>query len=161
VSRRETGRYGIGFWVCLLIGWGGIGFGVWSLVQRAGATRPAIFAGWFLGMLVAHDLLVVPVVAVAAVAARDRVSPAIRGALSGALAVSAILAIASVPALAGFGRQPDNPSLLPRNYVLGVGILLALVWVTAALVLLSATRHAREPAGRARPQMHHDAGPNA
>lgn len=147
MNTGETSRYGAAFWICLLIGWAGIGFGIWSLIQRAGATRPTVFAGWFLGLLVAHDLFLLPIVAAVGVALRSRVSPGMRGAISGALAVSAILALVSVPALVGFGRQPDNPSLLPRNYVLGVGILLVLVWGTAALVLIWATRHARMPSG--------------
>lgn len=157
---EETSRYGLAFWAGLAIGWAAIAFGLWSLVQRAGATRPIVFAGWFLGLLVLHDLVVVPIVLALGVVLRGRVPPRMRGAISGAIAATGILVVVSVPALAGFGIQPDNPSLLPRNYPFGLAAVLVVVWVATTVVAIRAIRGSRSASHReARPQPDDAAAP--
>ena len=119
------------FWICLAIGGGCMGFGLISLFAKAGATNPANFAVFFIGLALVHDLLLAPAVIVAAWLLRSVTPRPIRGVLFGALAVSAIVAGFSVPFVAGWGAQPDNPSFLPRPYGLGLLVVLAWVWVIA------------------------------
>jgi hypothetical protein len=111
-------------------------FGLVALFSKAGATQPANFAAFFIGLALVHDLLLAPAVIVVATGLR-RASPRTgRGLLFGALVVSAVVALFSVPMLFGWGAQPDNPSFLPRNYAVGLALVLAVVWGLAAAMVL-------------------------
>jgi MFS family permease len=133
-STEQTSRYGPMFWTCLAVGGGCMGFGLISLFARAAATDPTNFAVFFVGLALVHDLLLAPAVIVAAWLLRSVTPRPIRGVLFGALAVSAVVAGFSVPFVAGWGAQPDNPSFLPRPYGFGLLVVLAWVWVIALAV---------------------------
>jgi len=45
-----------------------------------------------------------------------------------------------MPFVAGWGRLPDNPSLLPSNYALGLMAILIVVWIVTGALLLRASR---------------------
>lgn len=140
-GHAEGERYGRLFWVSLIVGWSGIGFGVISALSHAGAARPVALGAYVLGALVVHDLVVVPVALAFAVVVGRRLPAHVRGPLLGAVVVSAVVALASYPAVRGFGRFPGNPSLLPRDYAAGLLLVLFIVWaVTAALVFGSIRR---------------------
>lgn len=114
-------------------------------------TDPRLdLTGWavFLGAtLVVHDGLVLPVaLAVGALCVRLLPPPA-RGPVITALLASATLTAVALPALVGRGRSADDPSLLPRDYPLGLGALLAVVWLGAAVVVVRRMRRDR-PATR-------------
>jgi hypothetical protein len=135
-----TSRYGPLFWSCLAVGSVVMGFGLVSLLSRAGATKPLNFAAFYVGLALVHDLLLAPATIVIATIVRG-VSPRVgRGLLFGALVVSAVVVLFSTPLLFRWGAQPDNPSFLPRNYALGLALVLAVVWVVAAVLLLTRTR---------------------
>jgi hypothetical protein len=140
---EHTSRYGPTFWTCLAIGTGCMVFGLTSLFANSSATDPVNFAGFFVGLVLVHDMLVVPATIVAAWLLRSVAPAAIRGTLSGALAVSAIVVAFSIPLLAGWGAQPDNTSLLPRRYGLGLSIVLAWVWLAWLAVALARRRGSR------------------
>jgi hypothetical protein len=144
-SGDHTSRYGPLFWVCLSIGGACIVFGLVSLFARSAATDPPNFAAFLFGLALVHDLLIAPAVIVTAWVLRSLTPRAARGLLFAALAVSAIVAGFSIPFVAGWGAQPDNPSFLPRNYGLGLLVVLAWVWVVA-IGLAFARR--RSPGGR-------------
>ena len=136
---EHTSRYGPLFWSCLAVGSVVIGFGLVSLLSKAGATRPANFAAFFVGLALVHDFLVAPATIAIATGLRG-VSPRTgRGLLFGALVVSAVVVLFSAPLLFGWGAQPDNLSFLPRNYPLGLALVLAVVWGGAAVLLLART----------------------
>lgn len=137
---EHTSRYGPLFWCGMAVGSVAMGFGLASLFSKADATDPLNFAVFFIGLALVHDFLLAP--ATIAIAAGLRgVSPrAGRGLLFGALVVSAIVALFSVPLLFGWGAQPDNPSFLPRHYPLGLAFVLAVVWGVAAVLLLGRMR---------------------
>lgn len=137
----EEHGYGRLFWVSITVGWAGIGFGLVSALSHAGAARPVALGAYVLGTLVVHDLVLVPIVlAFAALVGRHLPTKA-RGWLLGAMVVSAMVALASYPEVRGFGRLPGNPSLLPRDYVGGLLLVLLLVWgVTAVFVFASIRR---------------------
>ena len=77
---------------------------------------------------------------------RRYVSARFRAVLQGALFVSLMVVIVTLPALIGAGRAADLPSALPRDYVRGLAIALGCVWA-AALVLI-AVRTARRGKGK-------------
>lgn len=135
---REPG--GPVFWVALVAGWALVAFGVWTVFDRAGATHPSSFAAWLVGLAVVHDLLVAPAISAVASTVGPRLSARARGSVFAAAIVSVSLVLVSLPPL--LGTPADNESLLPRNYVAGLAIALALVWA-ATIVWVVARRRRR------------------
>ena len=124
------------FWISVAVGWSIAAFGIWTLFDRRGATKPLNVAGLFVGLALVNDLVLAPLLSAIALALGRRLSPGVLGVVLGALVVSGTLVLVSLPVL--FGDRPaDNPSLLPRNYPLGLAVALVLTWsVAVALVLL-------------------------
>ena len=135
-----TSRYGPLFWSCLAVGSVVMGFGLVSLFSKAGATKPLNFTVFFIGLALVHDLLLAPATIAIATGLRGVSARTGRGLLFGALLVSAVVVLFASPLLFGWGAQPDNPSFLPRNYALGLALVLALVWGVAAVLLLGRRR---------------------
>lgn len=128
----DDARHGPLFWTASAVGWAIIGFGVWSLLQRAASTRPAVFAAWFLALVLVHDLVVAPSLSAIAAWVGPRVPGRWLGAVTAAAIVSgALLAVALPPLL---GDPADNETILPRNYVGGLVGSVALVWAVALAV---------------------------
>lgn len=135
-----------GLLVGLALGLPIVAFGVRGVLVDADRTHPAELARWIVGSAVATDLLVVPgVVAVGAVAHRATPRswwPTVRAALM----VTGSLVLVAWPFVRGYGRDPANYSLLPRDYAAGLALAVAAAWVVAAAVLA-----ARWAARRRRP----------
>lgn len=120
------------FWAAAVVGWIPIAFGVWTLVQRSGATRPAEFAAWFFGLALAHDLVFAPLVAGLAVLLGPRVPPRLRGPIVVGAVVSGALVLVALPPILG-DRPADNASLLPRDYGAGLLMAFAVTWAAVAV----------------------------
>ena len=95
---------------------------------------------WLVGAVAVHDGLLAPLtLLVTAAGARLLPPPARRPALV-AFLVLATVTLTAVPVLGGWGRRPDNPTLLDRHYVVGwlvfAGLVLSgtLLWVALARV---------------------------
>ena len=140
---EHTSRHGPAFWFCLAIGGGCMAFGLISLFSRAATTDPPNFAVFFIGLALVHDLVLAPVLIGAAWLLRSVIPRGIRGVLVGTLAVSAVVAGFSIPFVAGWGIQPDNPSFLPRDYGFGLLVVLACVWIAAVVIGLARVRARR------------------
>jgi hypothetical protein len=122
-----------------------------SLLVESGDTHPTATAAWVVALAVAHDLLVVPVVLAIGVAVKRLSPPGVRAPIETGLLVSGSLALIAWPLVRGYGRLPDNPSILPRDYGAGLVAILILVWVaTLALALLGRRRRHLEPNGAPR-----------
>lgn len=130
------------YWTATAAGWAVIGYGVWGLFADADATRPADWARWFVGSLVAHDAVLAPVVfAVGMVVARVVRGPLRRPVRAG-LILSGLVGLVAFPLLRGYGVRADNPTLHPRDYGPGVVALLVAIWVVVAVWALVARRRA-------------------
>jgi hypothetical protein len=121
-----------GLLVGLALGLPVISYGLWGVLVDADRTHPAELARWVVGSAAAVDLLVVPaVIAIGAVARRVTPRPwwpTIRA----ALVVTGSLALVAWPFVRGYGDDPANPSLLPRDYPAGLASAVVVVWVLAA-----------------------------
>jgi hypothetical protein len=124
-----------------------LGYGV-VLVATSGPAVPLpVVGGWLAGGLVAHDGLLAPLaVLTGAVVVRALPPGPARRVLAGGLLVAACLVLLALPAL-GTPGVAGNASATPRDYPLGLTLLLALdAAVTAALLVALG----RRPPGRGR-----------
>lgn len=135
------------FWPAVACGWAVMAAGAWGLVAHADRTKPGESARFVLGAAVVHDLLLAPVVVLAGWGVAKVVPARARAPVQAALVVSAVVALFSLPFVRGYGRVATNPSILPRNYGAGLGMLLVGTWVTAAIVVAVRCR-AGKPGGR-------------
>jgi hypothetical protein len=139
-------RVGLG-----LLGLAVIGYGTVGLLTDPG-TRPSGHLVFLGTVLIGHDFLVLPVaLTVGAVLARS--TPIwMRGPLQVALYASAVVSVIALPFVIGAGRRPDDPSALPLNYGHGLLMVLAVIWVLAAVTAMR-RRAARRAAGVAPPRV--------
>ena len=146
---------GLGWWTGLAAG-AAVGlFGLAGLLTDAAKTMPLVWLRWLLGLLLAHDFVVAPLVQLAGRRLRNRAPEAWRWPLQLGLVSSGVLVLASVPVLYGVGRstQPGNASVLPGSYPRALAGVLALVWLGVLILGLRAGYRAGSPRrlGRARP----------
>lgn len=128
-------QHGRMFWASLAVGWAVIAFGVGGAVLDAGRTNPPALALWLAGSLVAHDLVIAPVVFAMGIAIRRAVPGWARAAVQAGLIVTGVVVLYSIPLLGGFGRDAGNPSVLPGSYGPALLVVLGLVWAGAGAVL--------------------------
>lgn len=124
MTAQGTGRV-----LLIIIGLAGIGIGAGELIATLSSRADWLtFAAWFLGPPVASDAVLMPAVAVigyltSLLPGRVRAWVVCSGIISAAL-----IAVAA-PFLGRPGLRLDNPTLLDRNYPVGLAIALAVVWV--------------------------------
>ena len=88
---------------------------------------------FLIGVLVAHDGLLLPLSIAAGVLAGRLVPLRQRAVVKAALVVSLAVTIVAFPLVLGRGRAADNPSLLPLHYGRGLLEIYAIIWATAAV----------------------------
>jgi hypothetical protein len=121
-----------GLLVGLALGLPVVAYGVRGALVDAARTHPPELATWIVTTAAVHDLVLVPAVLVTGRIARrltpDRLWPPVRA----ALAATGVFALVAWPFVRGYGRDPANTSLLPRDYGTGLAIAVAATWLTAA-----------------------------
>jgi hypothetical protein len=115
-------------------------YGVRGVLVDAADTHPGELARWIVGAAVVHDLVLVPLVAVTAWGLRRLVPGRWWGPVRVGLVVTGTLCLVAAPVVAGFGQDPGNPSLLPRDYPAGLVTAVAVVWLAVAAWLAAVTR---------------------
>jgi hypothetical protein len=121
----------------------------WLTLTGGAATNPTRVALWLIGGLVVHDAVLAPaLVAFGWVVAR-LLPPWAQAPVQAGGLVAAVVTLASVPLLLGFGRRPDNPSANPLDYPRNLLIVLTVVAVVCAVWALFARRASRAQAGEA------------
>ena len=132
-SKREMPRT---FWTLSIVGVALMGYGVIGLFIASDDTNPTQWVRWFFGGALVHDFLIAPIV-IAVGAFIVRFLPHnLRAVAQGALLSSAIVAATAWPFVAGFGRRPDNKSVLPNNYALGLLGVIGVIWLAAAAIFV-------------------------
>jgi hypothetical protein len=136
VESEEDLARGWLFWSSLVIGVGIMAVAVVGMLDNVWLQdRPLVVARWVIATALVHDLVLAPMVTVAALVVARFLHPPWRGPVSAALVLSALLVGFSYPLLRGFGRRESNPSILPLDYQRNVVVLLVTVWVVAAVVV--------------------------
>jgi hypothetical protein len=126
-----------GLIVGLVLGTPVIAYGARGAIVDAADTHPVELAGWIVGAAVVNDLVLVPLAGAAAWALRRVIPPAAWPPVRAGALTIAVLTLVAWPFVRGYGRDPANPSLLPRDYATG---LAAAVAVVAAVTAAIATR---------------------
>lgn len=111
-----------------------MGYGIYGLIHNSAQTQPAQWIRWFLGGLLVHDFVIAPLVFLVAAVLLARVPRRFKAVLQGASIASGILVLTTWPYVAGYGRRPDNPTLLPNDYLGGLLAILAVVWAIAGAI---------------------------
>ena len=134
----HQGHQGPGRLARLAVGAGcaAMALGAVGLAGNTAGVRPADVGRWALGANLVHDLVAVPLVLLAGTLVRRLVPAPYRGVVQASLVVSAVVTLFAFPFVRGYGRVPNNPSALPRNYGAGLLEVLAAVWVVAGAALV-------------------------
>ncbi|WP_324198918.1 hypothetical protein [Nocardia amamiensis] len=94
---------------------------------------------WFAAGILLHDAVFAPLSAIVGLGAR-RILPRSRWAAAACGAVCTVaLVLIAVPVLGRGNAVPGNPTVLDRNYPVGLAILLTVIW----LLVLAATAQQR------------------
>lgn len=125
-----------------------IAFGLRGALVDGARTHPAELARWIVGAAVVNDLVVVPVVLGIGWAGRRVVPPRLWPTVRAGLLVSGVLALMAWPFVRGYGVDPANPSLLPRDYGGGLAGAIGLVWLAVAVVCVAVVTIDRSRCGR-------------
>lgn len=127
--------YGPWWWAGLAIGGAVMAYAVWGIFEHRDGTNPPALAKWVIGSALVHDGLVAPLVVVVGIGLGLILPLRVRGPVRGAVALSLLVTIFSIPLLRTFGQHGDNSSTLPLDYGRNLVIVLALVWLAAGLVV--------------------------
>lgn len=121
-----------------------LAYGVLGLLSAAPATAPVSTGLWLVGGVLAHDLVLAPVVAGVGWLLVRLVPDWARPVVQGGLVVAAVLVLVALPAVLRQGAPGGYASLLPQDYRTNLtGLLLAVLAGTAALVALRGVRQRR------------------
>jgi len=125
----------VGFWIGLTIGGAVMAYGVRGALDGLGTGNPTKLAVWVVGLDLAHDLVLAPIVVIVGLLLGRLLPVRLRGPVRTAAAMSGLVVLFSWPLIRAFGRRPGNSSTLPLNYAHSVAIVLAAIWLTAAIVV--------------------------
>ena len=120
----------------LVLGALGVLAGLYGAVRmlQTGTDNVVAAVWWLAGGVAVHDAVLAPLVIVL-VALGLRVLPVVaRPWTAAAAVVVGTLTVTAVPVLGRFGARPDNPTLLPRDYVRNWLVIVALVVAVAAVL---------------------------
>ena len=136
--KADTSRHGALFGAGLLAGGSAMAYGTWLVVANAVETRPLNFVVFFVGLALVHDLVVAPV---ALLVGHPLASPTAhgrsrRGRRRGRRVGDRRSLRRPVRPGSAPRRSAGNPTILPRNPLVGVAIVLGGVWLIAGVVVL-------------------------
>lgn len=119
----------------------GVLFGLRGLVSGGVATHWPVPAVWLVAGVLAHDLVLVPLVAAFGWGLARVVPTRIRPVLRGGLLVAAVVTLVALPVLSGKG-DATNASLTPLDYPRNLAVVLGLIAAVTAVVAVLRSRRA-------------------
>ncbi len=128
------------FWPLLLVG---LGLASWGFRLLTVTDVPLdVFASWFAGGVLVHDLVLAPAVFACGWLLRRAAPGRARAPLQAGLVLSGALLVFAIPGLADEGHDSGNPSRLPNDYPHSVAIALAVIWAGVLAAVLVRRRRA-------------------
>lgn len=122
-----------GLVVGLVLGTPIIAYGIGGALVDADRTRPVELARWVVGAAVVNDLVLIPVALVVGWGARRLIPAPVWPIVRAGLLTTGVLVLVAWPFVRGYGVDPANPSLFPRDYGAGLLRAVAVVWVATVL----------------------------
>lgn len=104
---------------------------------------------FLIGVLIAHDGVLLPVIVGMGVLVARLTPLRLRTIVRSASVVSLAVTVVAFPLVLGRGRAADNPSVLPLHYGRGLLEIFAVIWASAAVataIRACRDRRARQPA---------------
>jgi hypothetical protein len=95
---------------------------------------------------VGHELVLMPLALALGVLIGRFIPTTARPVVQAAIFISAVITAVALPGALGYGRSADLPSALPRDYLSGLAIILALIWGAAAAIILVRWRRGKAQA---------------
>ncbi len=126
-------RHGRAFWVGLVLGGGVLAYGIAGALTESHRTQPEQLARWLIGSLLAHDLVIAPLVCFVGVIVARAIPRVFRAPVQAGLMASAIAVAVATPGLASLSERPGNPTVHPIDYRDAIIVVLAVVWALAGV----------------------------
>ncbi len=137
-------RPGAWFWAFLVVGWGLIAFAIHGMVADR-ANPPRVFL-LVVGLNVANDALVAPLLIVAAVLARKVVPRWALVPLDVGLITSAVVVLYAYPLVGSWGKSAAAGfTRLPFDYAHSLLVVLGCIWIVCGLWAAAAYAWKRPP----------------
>lgn len=95
---------------------------------------------WAVVAAVVHDLVFAPLCAALGLAGRRLIPARWQSPVAVAGLCSVVLILLAIPVYSTPGMRPDNPTVLDRNYPLGLAVALAVVWLCVPIARLLPVR---------------------
>lgn len=150
MSVERYDHAGRGLWIGLALGTPLIGWGVRGILLESARTHPTELGRWIISSAVVHDAVVLPAALAVGVLVRRAVPAPAWPSVRWGLGTTAVIGIVAWPFVRGYGRSPNNPSLLPRDYGQGVLMVFVVVWLITGALATFAVRRGRRRAMPAR-----------
>ncbi len=116
----------------------GVAVGVYGAILLWDNPSLVRIVVWAALAVIVHDFVFAPLCAAAGVAGRTLIPVRWRSPVAVAALCSVVLGLLAVPVYTKPGLHLDNPSVLDRNYALGLWIAIAVVWVCVPLYWVAA-----------------------
>ena len=130
-------------WLFLLPGLAAVVYGAHGLLTNGSQTPMRSWLTWFVGSALLNDLVVAPVFVLLGWLSARLLPRAARPAVTVAAVVSGVLTLVALPFVLARGRDPLNPSFLPRDYGTTLLVLVGAIWLVGAVWAVVAVRRAR------------------
>ena len=130
-------------WLFLLPGLAAVVYGAHGLLTAGGQVPLRSWATWFVGSALLHDVVIAPLWMLLGWLSARFLPRAARPVVTVAAVVTGVLTLVALPFVLARGRDPLNPSFLPRDYGLTLLVVVLAVWVVAAVWAALAVRRAR------------------
>lgn len=111
----------------------GVAFGGYGLVLLWDNPSVVRIAMWALLAAIVHDFVFAPLCAAVGLAGRTLLPARWRPPVAVAALCSVVLALLAIPVYTKPGLHADNPTVLDRDYAVGLWIAIAAVWVCVPL----------------------------
>jgi hypothetical protein len=128
--------------VLVAIGAVTIGYAVLSAIADPDLKLLGVLV-FLAAVLVLHDGVLLPIT-IGVGALIGRLPAPARVPVRVAALISLPVTIVALPLVVGYGRSPDNPSILPLHYGRGLLLTAAAIWVPAAVIVAIRLRRNRQ-----------------
>ncbi len=121
-------------WASLVLGWAVIIFALHGMISNSSGSNPPALFRILIGLNLVNDLLIAPVLVVAAVLCRRLLPRWLLVPVDVGLIITAVVVLYSYPLIGSWGKtQRAGASRLPWNYAHNVALVLVLIWAACAL----------------------------